>query len=129
MGTTKALSKDGPSCGFQAILKEQLSETRLEKDAASALEISDSIPPLSSHDEHETLKPPKPPDTQAQFKPNGSFDAGDLPATARLANTPLFQPKFGSTREEAFKLSYERAVALHRHCGQWSSEYGMKNLN
>lgn len=36
-------------------------------------------------------------------------------STIPLATSPLFRPRYGSTREEAFRLSYERAAAINKH--------------
>jgi len=43
-----------------------------------------------------------------------------LKSTIPLTATPLFQPRYGCTREETFRLSYERAVAINKHYGLWS---------
>ena len=42
----------------------------------------------------------------------------DASSTISLANSPLFRPKKSSTREDAFRLSYERAVAINKHYSQ-----------
>lgn len=36
-------------------------------------------------------------------------------STLSLATSPLFRPRHGATREEAFRLSYERAAAINKH--------------
>ena len=39
----------------------------------------------------------------------------ELISTLSLAASPLFRPRYGSTREEASRLSYERAAAINNH--------------
>ena len=47
----------------------------------------------------------------------GSIDQAheDSESTLSLANSPLFRPRYSITREEAFRLSYERAAAINKH--------------
>lgn len=39
----------------------------------------------------------------------------ELISTLSLATSPLFRPRYGGAREEAFRLSYERAAAINKH--------------
>lgn len=48
-------------------------------------------------------------------------------STLSLATSPLFRPGYGSTREEAFRLSYERAAAINKHYSLSSVERAQGN--
>lgn len=44
----------------------------------------------------------------------------ELPSTIPLITLPLFQPKYGATREETFQLAYQKAAAINQHYGMRS---------
>ena len=58
------------------------------------------------------------------LNPMGSLGQArdELPSIIPLMTLPLFQPKYGATREEIFRLSYQKAAVINQH-------YGMRSVS